>query len=69
MASDINQKVLREGEGITDLEHIAYSFVHGGFEPLGHGGCSCDICCFLREKVAIIRFNEAKEYYNARYPQ
>jgi len=63
----VNNKVLRNGEGITDLEHIAYSFVHGGFDPYAPGGCSCDICVFLRKKVQIIRRNEAKEAYEAKY--
>jgi len=57
---EVNNKILREGEGVTDLEHIAYSFVHGGLDPQGYGGCSCDICGFLRMKARVIRENEAR---------
>lgn len=63
----VNNKVLRDGEGITDLEHIAHSFVHGGFEPDGQGGCSCTICSFLRDKVTIIRHNEAESEAGAEF--
>ena len=65
--STVNNKILRTGEGVTDLEHIALSFVHGGFEPDQQGGCSCDICGFLRMKAQIIRANEAKQFMQETY--
>ena len=48
----------------SDLEHISFSFVHGGFDPCGQGGCSCNICCNLREKIRTIHEKEIKECLN-----
>lgn len=49
-----------------ELKHVAYSFVHSGFDPWGHGGCSCEICCKLRGLVQNIRLKEAREYVEAK---
>ncbi len=45
----------------TELEHIAFSFVHGGFDPYGQGGCSCDICSALRLLVKGVHDKELAE--------
>ena len=37
---------------MTDIEHIAYSFIHGGFDHDSQsGGCSCHVCYLLRTKI------------------
>ena len=52
----------------TELDHIAFSFVHGGFDPFGEGGCSCLTCCELRNRVRALMemIDFAKGEYNGR---
>lgn len=52
----------------TDIDHIAYSFIHGGFDPDSEtGGCSCTDCSKLRKRIKLIRENEGKEYMENKY--
>jgi hypothetical protein len=52
-----------------EVEHIAHSFVHSGFDPDSPlGGCSCKTCGALREKIRTIRKKEAEEYAAQYYP-
>jgi len=48
---------------MSNLEHIAFSFVHGGFDPDNVGGCSCDDCSQLREEIAAIREREGSRVF------
>jgi hypothetical protein len=54
----------------TDIDHIAYSFIHGGFDPDSQsGGCSCHICYLLRTKIVERRNKEGFAYFNEKYGQ
>ena len=45
------------------LEHIAFSFIHGDFDPASEtGGCSCNTCQILREKIRTIHEKELQKY-------
>ncbi len=51
-----------------ELEHIAFSFVHGGLDPdYRLGGCSCPTCTSIRIRSRQIREKEGNEYYQERY--
>ena len=53
---------------MTDIEHIAYSFIHGGFDPDSQsGGCSCHVCYLLRTKIIERRAVEGVEYFCDKY--
>jgi hypothetical protein len=52
---------------MTKLDHIAYSFVHGGFDPEQQGGCSCDDCQFLRSKIKEIQKEESELAFATKY--
>lgn len=62
-----NPIIYKFSDSTFDLEHIAFSFVHSGFEPDAQGGCSCENCTWLRERVQQIRTQEGEEFYQERY--
>lgn len=45
----------------SDLQHMAFVLVHGGFEE-GNGGCSCGTCSAIRSLMYVTREKEAADY-------
>ena len=52
----------------TDLEHLAFSILHGTFNPESPGGCSCELCKQLRDKIDELCKEEAAKFYDEHYP-
>lgn len=50
-----------------DLKHLAYSIAHGTFDE-GCGGCACELCQQLRDKIKELQQKEATEFYEEHYP-
>ena len=51
-----------------DLEHLAFSILHGTFDPNSPGGCSCEKCEVIRKQIDILCKEEAAKFYNEHYP-
>jgi hypothetical protein len=55
-------------ERIFDLEHLAFSILHGTFNSESPGGCSCESCKILLAKIDELAAEEATKFYNEHYP-
>jgi len=51
-----------------DIEHLAFSILHGTFNNDSMGGCSCDLCTQIRDKIEELCKEEATKFYNEHYP-
>lgn len=52
----------------AELSHLAFSIVHGTFDPESPGGCSCSSCQWLINKINEIKREEAAAFYDEHYP-
>lgn len=52
----------------TELEHLAFSILHGTFNPDSPGGCGCDTCTAIRSKMDELCKEEAARFYDKHYP-
>ena len=51
-----------------DLEHLAFSILHGTFGRESPGWCSCTVCAALSVKIDDLCKEEADKFYNEHYP-
>jgi hypothetical protein len=51
-----------------DLEHLAFSILHGTFNWEFSGGCSCESCTALLNKIEELCKEEAARFYAEHYP-
>ena len=51
-----------------EIDHLAFSILHGTFNPDSPGGCSCDTCQAIRKRIEELREAEAAKFYNEHYP-
>jgi hypothetical protein len=52
----------------TDIEHLAFSILHGTFNADSPGGCSCKLCAAIRNKIDELCREEAARFYEEHYP-
>lgn len=52
----------------TDIEHLAFSILHGTFDVDSPGGCSCELCTAIRNKIDELCKDAAAEFYDEHYP-
>jgi hypothetical protein len=53
----------------TDIEHLAFSILHGTFNIDSPGGCSCELCTTIRNRINELRKDEAAKFYAEHYPR
>jgi hypothetical protein len=51
-----------------DLQHLAFSILHGTFNRESPGGCGCDLCRRLLQRIDELEKDEAAKFYNEHYP-
>ncbi len=51
-----------------ELDHLAFSILHGTFDREPIGGCGCMTCTILLNRIREIAHEEAAEFYNEHYP-
>jgi hypothetical protein len=52
----------------TEVDHLAYSILHGTFERESPGGCSCRDCTHIWERIELLKSAEAAAFYEEHYP-
>jgi hypothetical protein len=52
----------------NDIEHLAFSILHGTFDRDSPGGCSCELCHKIRAEMENTMKNEVAEFYAEHYP-
>ena len=60
-------------ETVSDLsadtiDHLAFSIVHGTFDEGSPGGCSCEFCAKLSNRIDELYKEEAAKFYAEHYP-
>ena len=51
-----------------EIDHLAFSILHGTFDDNSPGGCSCDKCAELMATIKRLQNEEATKFYNEHYP-
>lgn len=51
-----------------DIEHLAFSIIHGTFDPNSPGGCSCELCSKISKRIEELCKEEADRFYSEHYP-
>ena len=52
----------------TDIDHLAFSIIHGTFDKESPGGCNCELCARLLAKIDELCKEEAAKFYAEHYP-
>jgi len=50
-----------------DLNHLAFSILHGSFNDLHTGGCSCMDCIQIRKRIEELKKEEVSQYLEDHY--
>lgn len=51
-----------------DINHLAFSILHGTFDRDATGGCSCADCAALLVKIDDLAREEGAKFYAEHYP-
>jgi hypothetical protein len=52
----------------TEVDHLAFSILHGTFDRDSPGGCSCEDCQHILKRTELMRREEAAAFYDEHYP-
>lgn len=50
-----------------EIEHVAFSILHGTFNSESPGGCSCELCTRIQEAIDRQCKEEAAKFYEEHY--